>query len=307
MTAKRLNFVLAVLLVMVFGTIIVVRRDASQPNWQFLAAMKHSPAYQAFEVNTDFANGRTQQPPVPGTIPRGELPLHFEATKEDALRAGEELFNPYVEAIAAAEQAASVEQSLEDELVGDSLSLQSPLDDIAALDVQTEIPDPHLELQVSIARGGEFFRTYCVSCHGPGGAGDGPVAQRGFPPPPPLPTGNSTRMKDGQIFHILTYGQGSMPGMTAMLSRDRRWDLVNFVRTLQTDVVPEPEDDANPLESAPGDVPEVILDAATSPPEDTRSDTTSTESPPTHTDSSAVEDVAETATENSPESDENQP
>ncbi len=40
-------------------------------------------------------------------------------------------------------------------------------------------------------------------------------------------------MKDGQLFHILTYGQGSMSPMVAQLSRDRRWDVINFVRDMQ--------------------------------------------------------------------------
>jgi mono/diheme cytochrome c family protein len=48
-----------------------------------------------------------------------------------------------------------------------------------------------------------------------------------------LPTGKSVEMKDGQLFHILSYGQGSMPSMAAQLSRADRWDAVNYVRSLQ--------------------------------------------------------------------------
>ena len=123
---------------------------------------------------------------------RGQLPLHFEFTKEDAIRAGEELANPYRQA--------------------DS--------------------DPAL-LQKSIRRGGETYAIFCISCHGPTGAGDGPVTKRGFPPPPSLLTGNSLQMKDGQLLHILTYGQGSMSDFAGQLSRERRWDVINYVRSIQ--------------------------------------------------------------------------
>ena len=64
-------------------------------------------------------------------------------------------------------------------------------------------------------------------------------------------------MKDGQLFHILTYGQGSMSSMAAQLSRDRRWDVINFVRSLQQgtaaciDTVP----DTTAVPAAPG-IPE---------------------------------------------------
>ena len=52
-------------------------------------------------------------------------------------------------------------------------------------------------------------------------------------------------MKDGQLFHILTYGQGSMAPMAAQLSRDRRWDVINFVRSLQKGVASTASTDLN--------------------------------------------------------------
>ena len=40
-------------------------------------------------------------------------------------------------------------------------------------------------------------------------------------------------MKDGQLFHILSYGQGSMAPMAGQLSRADRWHVVNYVRSMQ--------------------------------------------------------------------------
>lgn len=89
------------------------------------------------------------------------------------------------------------------------------------------------QLRASIERGGGVYRVFCVSCHGAGGMGDGPVAKRGFPPPPSLLSGNSLKMKDGQLFHIVSFGQGSMAGFAGQLARAQRWDVVNYVRSLQ--------------------------------------------------------------------------
>jgi mono/diheme cytochrome c family protein len=199
---SRTNLALAVLVLLVFVAAGAVNVDYSRPNYEFLPEMKYSPAYGAFEPNPNFANGRTLQAPVAGTIARGEMPLHYAATKEDALRAGEELNNPY------------------DLHSDDEQALQS-----AAASVQ---------------RGAELFRIYCACCHGATGMGDGPVAQRGFPPPPSLLTGKSMQMQDGQIFHVLTYGQGSMSPFAAQLTPGQRWDLVNHVRSMQQAAVATP-------------------------------------------------------------------
>jgi mono/diheme cytochrome c family protein len=102
------------------------------------------------------------------------------------------------------------------------------------------VPDAaELRLQ-SIERGKKVFQTFCTPCHGAAGASAGPVAQRGYPPPPSLLTGKSTKVKDGQLFHIVSLGQNTMPGFAAQISPLRRWDLVNFIRSLQV-AQPAPE------------------------------------------------------------------
>ena len=95
----------------------------------------------------------------------------------------------------------------------------------------------------SVNRGAQIYRRFCVACHGAGGLGDGPIAKRGFPPPPSVLTGKSVKMKDGQLFHILTYGQGSMPPMAAQLTPQERWDSINYVRQLQQVDAPDAETD----------------------------------------------------------------
>ncbi|MDP7034028.1 MAG: cytochrome c [Planctomycetota bacterium] len=72
----------------------LARFDPHRRNYQFMPEMVYSKAAESFTPNPVLPRGMTQQPPVPGTIPRGMKPLHYEKTPEDALRAGRELKNP---------------------------------------------------------------------------------------------------------------------------------------------------------------------------------------------------------------------
>ncbi len=97
-----------------------------------------------------------------------------------------------------------------------------------------------LNSQQAKERGAAVFANYCVVCHGTGGAGNGTVTQRGFPPPPSLLAERALKMKDGQMFHVLTFGQNNMPSYASQLSRTDRWNAIAYVRTLQSQAPPAP-------------------------------------------------------------------
>ncbi len=106
-----------------------------------------------------------------------------------------------------------------------------------AISAGEQLTNPFLlgaeEAAAATKRGHMVFQTFCTPCHGGDGTGNGPIAQRGFPPPPSLMTGKSLEMKDGQLFHILTLGQNSMPNFAAQLPPSRRWDVITYLRKLQ--------------------------------------------------------------------------
>lgn len=83
------------------------------------------------------------------------------------------------------------------------------------------------------SRGRKVYATFCLPCHGAVGNGDGPVALHGFPPPPSLSLESSLAMSDGQMFHVLTFGQKNMPGYAAQVSPEDRWKAILHVRALQ--------------------------------------------------------------------------
>jgi mono/diheme cytochrome c family protein len=93
------------------------------------------------------------------------------------------------------------------------------------------------ELLSAKDRGRKVYSTFCLPCHGAIGAGDGPVAMHGFPPPPPLGAEKSLKMSDGQMFHVLTYGQKNMPSYAAQIAAADRWKAILHVRSLQDSAV----------------------------------------------------------------------
>jgi mono/diheme cytochrome c family protein len=40
-------------------------------------------------------------------------------------------------------------------------------------------------------------------------------------------------LKDGQIFHIITYGQKNMPALAAQVLREDRWKAALYIRSMQ--------------------------------------------------------------------------
>jgi mono/diheme cytochrome c family protein len=184
----KLNLILLALIAVCLGLAWNLPRNAAQPNYELLleTQMARSPAYSSFAPNPNFPDGMTLRTPPPGTIPRGELPLHYGASPEEGVRAGEELQNP--------------------------LSAANP--------------------QVR-QRGAFLFATYCQVCHGVSGLGDGPVTRRGVPAPLSMLTGKAMRMKDGEMFHLLTFGQGNMSSHAVQLSPFDRWCVIQYTRQLQ--------------------------------------------------------------------------
>lgn len=178
-----------VLLVLLAGSVVLNRLEPvnlTRPNFEYFPDMAHSVRRNAFSPNRVFADAKTLREPEPGTMPQGYHPLHYKATPQDALRAGEELRNP-----------------------------------LSGRDRRT------------MERGSVVFTNFCQPCHGARGTGDGPVALRGFPAPPSLLADHAIKMRDGQVFHVLSYGQGNMPGYRAQVSPEDRWRAILYVRSLQ--------------------------------------------------------------------------
>jgi mono/diheme cytochrome c family protein len=86
--------------------------------------------------------------------------------------------------------------------------------------------------QGPVARGDTLFHTFCAVCHGQAGAGDGPVGPQVAAPS--LLTDRAKGYSDGYIYSIIRYGRGVMPRYGDKVRGIKRWEIVNYVRKLQT-------------------------------------------------------------------------
>ena len=238
MMLSKTNIVLAMLLAFVIILSIALRVDYSKPNYEFLleSQMKYSPAYSAFDKNRVLPNKQTLQNRVPGTIARGETPLHYGPGPQEALRAGKELVNPISKPQKLILQNFQEKQGWSEAQKKAAQAKHQAITKKNQAAYQMKVN----RYKTSVQHGLKQYQIYCSSCHGTSGKGDGLVSKRGFPPPPSLLIGKSTQMQDGQLFHIITYGQGSMPPMAPQLSPKTRWDVVNYIRSIQPPLKQKP-------------------------------------------------------------------
>ncbi|HEY0036235.1 MAG TPA: cytochrome c [Longimicrobium sp.] len=88
--------------------------------------------------------------------------------------------------------------------------------------------------QEVLVRGELVYTRNCTTCHGPTGAGDGPVVGGGkFPYAPPLNGGSAVARSDGYIYAVVEAGRGQMPPYGERITHMDRWALVEYVRALQ--------------------------------------------------------------------------
>lgn len=103
--------------------------------------------------------------------------------------------------------------------------------------------NPRARTAESINSGRVMYETYCQVCHGAAGKGDGPVSMLGGGPFPAvrnltddLARGRSDGYLYGVIVNATAMGRGLMPRYGDKVNGTDRWDVVNYVRTLQLPV-----------------------------------------------------------------------
>jgi putative copper resistance protein D len=82
-----------------------------------------------------------------------------------------------------------------------------------------------------------YHESGCATCHGTNGYGDGPAALELNPKPPDLTAPHADNHTAGDLFWWLSYGvkpTSAMPGYSQSLSKEERWDLINFMRALSS-------------------------------------------------------------------------
>ena len=83
-----------------------------------------------------------------------------------------------------------------------------------------------------VAAGKNVAQTNCVSCHGPGGKGDGPAAVALNPKPADWTSKRVQDESDGELFWKISNGRGAMPPWKHLPENDR-WSVIHFIRSLK--------------------------------------------------------------------------
>jgi mono/diheme cytochrome c family protein len=87
---------------------------------------------------------------------------------------------------------------------------------------------------VSIERGRTIFTINCIMCHGQTGEGNGQIAALLANKPANLTSIITQSKSDGILFTTITNGvDGRMPPMVENLTVRDRWDVINYIRTLE--------------------------------------------------------------------------
>jgi len=103
------------------------------------------------------------------------------------------------------------------------------------------LENPLKRTKANLEHGQKIFNTYCITCHGPRGLGDGPIVDP-YPIPKSLQSADMLRWKDGHIYHVITKGQGIMPSYAQQIPPEDRWAVIHYVRALQRAEHPTDED-----------------------------------------------------------------
>jgi mono/diheme cytochrome c family protein len=166
-----------------------------KPGKVYMPDMAYSRAYETYSTNPVFADGRTNQEPVAGTIKRGEqYPVHLNM---DAVG---DTANYYA-----------------------SRSLANPIDSLSA-DQLKEAERIYL-INCGICHGAK------LDGNGPlWKDGDGP-----YPSKPAQLVGDAKyeAMPDGQMFYSITYGKNLMGSYASQLTPKQRWEVITYIKTKQ--------------------------------------------------------------------------
>jgi mono/diheme cytochrome c family protein len=129
---------------------------------------------------------------------------------------------------------------------------------IVTMEEAAKNPNPVPRSKEALMNGKQLYNAYCLACHGSYGEGDGLVVAQPnwprplYPRPPSLQSEKIRDYKDGQIFHVISMGQNSMPSYAEKLDVEERWSVVHYIRALYRAKHPTADD----LKQAEGKVEE---------------------------------------------------
>lgn len=89
--------------------------------------------------------------------------------------------------------------------------------------------------EATLKVGMKYYTTNCAICHGDKGEGGdkSSIGEKMALKPPTLLSDKIRSWTDGQLYHVITAGQGVMGPYASHIPQRYRWQVVNYIRTIQ--------------------------------------------------------------------------
>ena len=192
---------IATLLVLVFGVclVFVSCSNKRKPGRIYMPDMAYSRAYETYAAR-DTSVFTMNQSQLGDKIFYNNMPVSGTVKRDEML--------PY---------------TLPNDTVGykNSANIKSPYDSVKLTVDQ-------------MAEAGRLFNINCAICHGEKGLANGPLATSGkIGGVANLTLDNYVKMAKGTMFHSITYGKNNMGSYASQLTRNQRWMVIEYIRTLQ--------------------------------------------------------------------------
>ena len=96
------------------------------------------------------------------------------------------------------------------------------------------VTNPIKSSDQSLASGKNLFETNCATCHALNGSGQGPASHGITTFPRQLWAWyNTDSSADAYLYWFITNGRNEMPPWGLVLSENERWDVINYIKTLE--------------------------------------------------------------------------
>ena len=115
---------------------------------------------------------------------------------------------------------------------GELFPFNVPNDSNGLLNLSSLVKNPLEPLNGrELEEAGRLFNINCAVCHGAKAEANGPLAPKIGGVKSIIAA--SPGFSDGRIFFVMTYGQNNMGSYASQLSREQRWRIVQYIRTLE--------------------------------------------------------------------------
>ena len=208
---------------------------STEGNWQIDAVLRRrgrEDAQTSFRVQVASPESASQPPPVGALVEDYLQPRQAMAIGLVLLGVGLAVWLSRRRGVRRRERLALYAASLMVALIGGALYARADTTPRLPAEIQA-IRSPIPPDATSLARGRATYEQLCVSCHGPAGRGDGPLAPTLRPRPADLRTHMQAGHTDGELFSWVSNGMPgtAMPAFAGQLSEAERWHVINFIRS----------------------------------------------------------------------------